>query len=237
MAAPLAARAFVPLPAPTGAAPYRLSSTTLGLPAAATRVLHVVGDSGGVQDPNPQMHVAAAMIADLAEHGVELLYHLGDVIYFYGDETEYGVQFYEPYAHYLAPIVAIPGNHDGENSDDPSVPSLHAFVENFCSTSPHLDPQAHETNRDTMDQPNVCWTLVDELVTIVGLYTNVPEGGVLAPTRSTGSSASCARRRPAPRSSSARTTRPTHATRATTGRRRWARCSTARSPPPDARPT
>jgi hypothetical protein len=31
-----------------------------------------------------------------------------------------------------------------------------------------------------MDQPNVYWTLTDPLFTIVGLYTNVPEGGVVA---------------------------------------------------------
>jgi predicted phosphodiesterase len=178
--APLPTQAFAPLPSPTGAYPFRLSTQALGIAAAESRVLHLVGDTGGVKDPNPQMHVAAAMIADRATSGAELFYVLGDVIYFNGDESEYGAQFYEPYAHYLAPIVAIPGNHDGDNSDDPSVPSLSAFVENFCSTTPHLDPQARETNRDTMDQPNVYWTLTDELFTILGLYTNVPEGGVIA---------------------------------------------------------
>jgi hypothetical protein len=178
--APLSNQAFAPLPAPTGAYPYRLSTAALGLGAATSRVLHAVGDTGGVKDPNPQMKVASAMIADRAQSGAALLYHLGDVVYFNGDESEYGAQFYEPYAHYQAPIVAIPGNHDGDNSDDPSVASLAAFVENFCSATPHLDPQAQETNRDTMDQPNAYWTLTDELLTVIGLYTNVPEGGVVA---------------------------------------------------------
>ena len=178
--APLANQSFAPLPAATGAPPFRLATGALGLAVAERRVLHLVGDTGGVKDPNPQLRVAAAMIADRAQSGAELLYHLGDVIYYNGDEREYGPQFYEPYAHYQAPIVAIPGNHDGDNSDDPAVPSLAAFVENLCSAEPHLDPQAQETNRDTMDQPNVYWTLTDELLTIVGLYTNVPEGGVVA---------------------------------------------------------
>jgi len=31
-----------------------------------------------------------------------------------------------------------------------------------------------------MDQPNVHWTLTDELLTVIGLYNNVPEGGVVA---------------------------------------------------------
>jgi predicted phosphodiesterase len=177
---PLSNQAFAPLPPPTGAYPFRLSSAALGLAAAPSRVLHVVGDTGGVKDPNPQMHVTAAMVADRAASGAALFYHLGDVVYFNGDESEYGAQFYEPYAHYQLPIVAIPGNHDGDNSDDSSVASLTAFVANFCSSTPHLDPQAQETNRDTMDQPNVYWTLTDDVVTIVGLYTNVPEGGVVA---------------------------------------------------------
>jgi hypothetical protein len=178
--APLSNQAFAALPSPPGAYPYRLSTATLGLAGAKQRVLHLVGDTGGVKDPNPQMHVAAALVADRARSGAELLYHLGDVVYFNGDESEYGAQFYEPYAHYQVPIVAIPGNHDGDNSDDPAVASLSAFVENFCSQTPHLDPQAQETNRDTMDQPNVYWTLTDDLLTIVGLYTNVPEGGAVA---------------------------------------------------------
>jgi Calcineurin-like phosphoesterase len=173
---------FEPLPKPTGQFPYRVSTDELGIaPAAGKRVIHVTGDTGGVKDPNHQLDVTDAMVADLNAPGggpaPSLFFHVGDVIYFNGDESEYGPQFYEPYAHYNLPIVAIPGNHDGDNSDDPSVPSLTGFVENFCSATPHLDPQAGETNRDTMTQPNVFWTLIDKLVTVVGLYTNVPEGG------------------------------------------------------------
>jgi len=95
------------------------------------------------------------------------------VVYFNGDESEYGPQFYEPYAHYPVLIFAIPGNHDGDNSDDPSVPSLSAFVQNFCSPTPHVDPRFNEYRRDTMDQPNVYWTLqAAPFLTIIGLYTN-----------------------------------------------------------------
>lgn len=170
-------QAFCPLPAPTGSAPFRMQTSEIELPPAAsgTRVLHVIGDCGGVLDPDPQRFVAAAIVADTAD----LLYVVGDVVYFNGDESQYGPQFYEPYASYNRPIVAIPGNHDGDNSDNPSVPSLTAFVQNFCAPSPHLDQQAEETNRDTMTQPNVYWTLRDPLFTIIGLYTNVPAGGVV----------------------------------------------------------
>jgi hypothetical protein len=173
---------YEPLPKPTGAPPYRLSTAEVGIaPAAGQRVFHVTGDTGGVLDPNPQKHVADAMAEDLQAQVVgrapAFFFHVGDVVYFYGDESEYGPQFYEPYAHYNAPIFAIPGNHDGDNSDNTSVASLTGFVENFCAPTPHLDPQAGETNRDTMTQPNVYWTLSDDLVSVVGLYTNVPEGG------------------------------------------------------------
>jgi hypothetical protein len=122
------------------------------------------------------------MIKDLASSPTPaFFYHLGDVVYFNGDESQYGPQFYEPYAQYNVPIFAIPGNHDGDNSDDPSVASLTAFVQNFCSATPHLDPQAQEFNRDTMDQPNVYWTLdAAPFLTIIGLYTNVPSGGQVA---------------------------------------------------------
>jgi predicted phosphodiesterase len=176
-------QSFEPLPVPTGAFPYRLALDSV-ISRLPTDVLafHCVGDTGGIKNPHPQLNVADAMVADIANSPApSFFYHLGDVVYFNGDESEYGAQFYEPYAHYNLPIFAIPGNHDGDNSDDPSVPSLTAFVQNFCSATPHLDPQAQEFNRDTMDQPNVYWTLdASPFFTIIGLYTNVPSGGQVA---------------------------------------------------------
>jgi hypothetical protein len=174
---------FAPLPAPTGPFPFRLAlSSVIGSPPAGALTFHAVGDSGGIRDPHPQIHVATAMTADLRNSPApSFLYHLGDVVYFNGDESEYGPQFYEPYVNYVRPIFAIPGNHDGDNSDDPSVASLTAFVTNFCSATPHLEPRFHEYNRDTMDQPNVYWTLqAPPFLTIIGLYTNVPSGGEVA---------------------------------------------------------
>ncbi|MFI5783991.1 metallophosphoesterase family protein [Nocardia sp. NPDC051570] len=173
---------FHPLPAPTGPYPYRLAlADVIGAPGPGTLTFHCVGDTGGIKDPHPQLAVAAALTADLANGPrPAFLYHLGDVVYFNGDESEYGPQFYEPYVSYNVPIFAIPGNHDGDNSDDPSIASLSAFVQNFCSATPHVDPRFHEYNRDTMDQPNVYWTLqAPPYLTIIGLYTNVPSGGAV----------------------------------------------------------
>src|ERR1700684_1336540 len=90
-----AAEPFRPLPAPTGAAPYRLALAGVKPgPQSDRRVLHVAGDTGGVKDPNPQLAVAKAMATDAGANGVEFAYHVGDISYFTGSEVEYGPQFY-----------------------------------------------------------------------------------------------------------------------------------------------
>jgi hypothetical protein len=176
-----------PLPTPTGTSPYHLSLDQVLTPAAMQTiqsagrlVFHIVGDTGGVKTPQDQEIVATHMENDFAatDPGARpsFFYHLGDVVYYYGQAGDYYAQFYEPYMHYDAPILAIPGNHDGDVID-PSVPSLAAFVENFCSTEPHLSSEAGDSGRDTMTEPNVYWTLETPFITFIGLYTNVPEGG------------------------------------------------------------
>jgi 3',5'-cyclic AMP phosphodiesterase CpdA len=179
---------FEPLPPPTGTYPYRLQLTDVLRPdeaarigAADTLVFHVAGDTGGVKTPEPQQIVAMHMENDFSlADPPSFLYHLGDIVYYNGSYSEYYPQFYEPYSAYPAPVLAIPGNHDGDPLDPLVEPSLAAFVSNFCASYPHLQPEAQEVQRDAMTQPNVYWTLVAPLVTIVGLYTNVPEGGRLA---------------------------------------------------------
>jgi len=177
-------QAFEPLPSPTGQYPYRLRLLDVipGDPeeiAASGLVFHCVGDTGGVKDPAPQLAVAAAMAADLTggDAPPSFFYHLGDVVYFSGQSSEYYPQFYEPYADYPIPIFAIPGNHDGALGPGSTGPSLAAFVENFCAVDPHLTAEADEVDRHAMTQPNVYWTLLTPLVTIIGLYSNVPDGG------------------------------------------------------------
>ena len=176
---------FEPLPRPTGSYPYRLSLVDIVPGAAAALagdqplVFHCAGDTGGVKDPAPQLAVAAALRSDLQNgDGPPLFfYHLGDLVYFYGERSEYYSQFYEPYADYPVPIFAIPGNHDGSVAPGSTDPSLAAFVENLCATDPHLTPEAEEVDRHAMTQPNVYWTLLTPRATIIGLYSNVPEGG------------------------------------------------------------
>ena len=64
-------------------------------------------------------------------------FHLGDVVYNFGEGQYYYDQFYEPFRDYDRPIFAIPGNHDGmvfgDRPDVPRVPTLTAFLRNFCA--------------------------------------------------------------------------------------------------------
>jgi len=190
-----ARQSFRPLPAPTGAAPYHLSLDSVLAADDMARihdnnllVFQTTGDTGGVADPRPQQRVAQSMISDFnraeASRRPAFFYLIGDAVYFKGQAEDYFPQFYEPYEDYPAPIFAIPGNHDGDGLENGR--SLDAFVRNFCAATPVLSPDAgHDIARDAMTQPNVYFTLETPLATIIGLYSNVPEGGVIQPEQLT----------------------------------------------------
>ena len=176
---------FQPLPEPLGRPPYHLDLESIvpGIEKETINlgklIFHAVGDTGGIKNPNFQASVAAAMKGDLnREDGTapRFFYHLGDVIYYNGLISEYYGQFYEPYNHYGVPIVSIPGNHDGDPINASQV-SLDGWVRYFMTAKPHVNPESHDAPRATMMQPNVYFTLNCPFVTIVGMYTNVPEHG------------------------------------------------------------
>jgi acid phosphatase type 7 len=174
------------LPPPTGAPPYHLTLDEVlpdqiaAIQAAGKMVFHTVGDSGGIKTPQFQQEVANQMVADFqvadASSRPVFFYHIGDVVYYAGEDSEYYNQFYEPYQLYSAPIFAIPGNHDGEVANT-TQQSLAGFVTNFCAQTPVITADAGDTHRHAMTQPNVYWTFEAPFVTFIGLYTNVPEGG------------------------------------------------------------
>jgi Icc-related predicted phosphoesterase len=174
-----------PLPVPTGLRPYQLRLEQVLGDAAVTAIkqsgqltFQSVGDTGGINYPFAQQAVAQSLEGDMQlSPAPAFLYHLGDVVYFAGEKNHYYPQFYEPYAEYHAPIFAIPGNHDGDVAQGSSDPSLAGFVENFCARQPHRTSESQEVPRDAMVQPNVYWTLIAPFATIVGVYTNCPEGG------------------------------------------------------------
>lgn len=184
---PLAHRTqrFQPLPDPLGEPPYHFALETavpgIGHKAAQLGkvVFHTCGDTGGVKNPQAQRGVAAAMKGDLLlpkDRVPSFFYHIGDVVYYNGQIDDYYDQFYEPYDQYTPPIIAIPGNHDGDPIDA-SQTSLDGWVRYFMSATPQVNPDSRDAPRVTMSLPNVYFTLDGPFCTIVGMYTNVPEHG------------------------------------------------------------
>lgn len=177
---------FEPLPRPLGQPPYHydLETAIPGITKIAEKmgqmVFHTVGDTGGIKNADFQSMVAAQMKTDLIGKNVadipRFFYHLGDVVYYNGEVKDYFEQFYSPYDHYDPPIFAIPGNHDGDPADSTQT-SLDGWVRYFMSPTPHIDGISGDAPRVTMSLPFVYYTLNCPHATIVGMYTNVPEGG------------------------------------------------------------
>jgi hypothetical protein len=171
------------LPPPLGLPPYRLPLAGVLSPSELSAIrragrlrFHCVGDTGGLRNPGPQQAVTAAMASELVgEDPVRFFYHLGDLVYLHGEEENYAAQFLEPYAGYGVPILAVAGNHDGEPAATKHGDPLTPFVRRFCAPGPAITSATHRE----MPQPNVYWTLEHDWVTIVGLYTDVPEGGLI----------------------------------------------------------
>jgi Calcineurin-like phosphoesterase len=142
-------------------------------------VFHSVGDTGSVVGPETQSLVADKMVSDFDEANAadvpSFFFHLGDVVYYFGESTYYYDQFYEAYRNYPAPIFAIAGNHDGVVYPKDPAPTLDAFLRNFCSPTAAQSPDSGNLLRTTMIQPGVYFTLEAPFVRIMGLYSNVLE--------------------------------------------------------------
>src|SRR5215831_2803162 len=91
---------FQDLPAPTGQSPYHLSLDQVLPPdqikaiQSSGRVLfQVAGDTGGVKAPQSQLLVAMNMEQQFNFDDISarpaFFYHLGDVVYYYGEAKEY----------------------------------------------------------------------------------------------------------------------------------------------------
>jgi hypothetical protein len=153
---------------------------------------HAVGDTGAAKVTRSQTAatalghegaVADAMVSEIQNQGANgpaFFFHLGDVIYNFGEAQYYYDQFYEPFRAYDRPIFAIPGNHDGmvfgQGSSAPQVPTLDAFLTNFCASQPGPSPDSGGLVRSVMTQPGVYFTLDAPFVSIIGLYSNVLDG-------------------------------------------------------------
>jgi hypothetical protein len=179
-----------PIPKPRGA-PQRMnladvvgSGEIQRITGARAIVFHAVGDTGASKEshlPNEEA-VADMMAADVKKGGKTapaFFFHLGDVVYSFGEGKYYFDQFYDPFRAYDRPIFAIPGNHDGMVFGVPPAapPTLEAFLRNFCAAEPGPSPDAAGLVRSVMTQPGVYFTLDAPYVSIIGLYSNVLDGG------------------------------------------------------------
>jgi hypothetical protein len=142
-------------------------------------VFHCVGDTGPTSGPKTIELVADKMVEDFTEDDPAdvpaFLYHLGDVVYNFGEDEYYYDQFYEPFREYRAPIFAIPGNHDGVTYTGDPAASLAAFRRNFCAPAFQKLPESGTLWRTAMIQPAVYFTMDAPFVRIIGLYSNVLE--------------------------------------------------------------
>ncbi len=160
--------------------------------AAGAIVFHATGDSGAsnVRKYSDEIRVADqltqdAYTADPADRPA-FLFHLGDVVYDFGESQYYYDQFYEPFRNYPAPIFAIPGNHDSfvVPGTPPAETPLAIFARNFCSPERAVTREAGSLHRTSMTQPGVYFTLDAPFVRIIGLFSNALEDpGVISSER------------------------------------------------------
>ena len=174
---------FKPLPAPTGTYPYRLNINKL-IPAINDDHLsfQMAGDTGELNTPEYQSRVISALTDQCNANNAQtpqFFFHLGDIVYNYGQASEYYRQFFNAWRKYPCPIFAIAGNHDADiDPFQPDPPqSLDAFMSVFCSKKPGLLEIAGNSGRKTNIQPNVYWVLETPMADIIGLYSNVPRFG------------------------------------------------------------
>lgn len=154
-----------------------------GIQKTGQIVFHSVGDTGAsnVRKYGSEIRVFDQLAADChtatPDTRPQFLFHLGDVVYDFGESQYYYDQFYEPLRNYPAPVFAIPGNHDSfviPNTPAAKTP-LATFVRNFCSAAPVVTPEAASLHRTAMTQPGVYFTLDAPFVRVIGLFSNALE--------------------------------------------------------------
>ena len=204
MAALIKASKFLPLPFPVNSVtePVLTLASSLGpsgtttvaaIQAAGSIVFHCAGDTGATLGPQSENTAVDKMLTDFANEPAAALpqffYHLGDIVYSFGEHKYYYDQFYEAFRNYPRPIVAIPGNHDGIVLPPPAgtgnaADSLSAFIANLCTATPTHSADAVGISRTTMIQPGVYYTFDSPFVRILGLYSNQLENpGVISSTK------------------------------------------------------
>jgi hypothetical protein len=137
------------------------------------------------------------------------LFHLGDIVYrdkaaqplpadapddgpaATGLEQLYREEFFQPYRGYDRPLFAIPGNHDGKykRHNGPAGPvalkrsPMWHFLTHFCAKGaaawPGNNAGAADPSQRTMCQPYPFFVLKTPVADLIGVCTNVVNGGAL----------------------------------------------------------
>ena len=146
-------------------------------------IFHAFGDSGASNSGKyaNELRVGDQVTLDSTSSSQDdraaFLFHLGDVVYNFGEAQYYYDQFYDPFRNYPAPIFAIPGNHDSFVVPGTAAghTPLDTFQRNFCSKEHVITPEAGSLHRTAMTQPGVYFTLDAPFVRIIGLFSNALE--------------------------------------------------------------
>jgi hypothetical protein len=199
------ARTVQPFPPPRGGIEPTLKLAEVYGPAgpgitreiekAGKIIFHAVGSTGNslnnfaVEDPEsargPRRPMGTVLVAEKMENDFRdnaakpapsFLFLLGDIVYMFGESQYYYGQFYLPYVQYPAPILAVPGNHDGLVVPGANSSTLKAFVDNFCGEGFHQTSASHGLGRTAQIQPGVFFTLEAPFVRILALYSNTLDG-------------------------------------------------------------
>lgn len=192
-----------PPPTPLAAFTMRLKDAH---PREAERIrtsgvmtFHMVGCAASFNDHTPQQWVANAMASQVRDPGTvgrdgatvqraSFLYLLGDIVYKDDDKLDeerddqremYNSQFYQPYSGYNRRIFAIAGNHDGKRTPVRRTSAAEHFMSNFCATRVGRSPDNQTDQRAAMRQPYPYWRLSTPQAYIIGLYSNIANGGIL----------------------------------------------------------
>ena len=146
-------------------------------------VFHSVGDTGAsdVRRYHNEQRVSDQTTTDAHTPEVSnrpaCFFHLGDVVYNFGEARYYYDQFYEPYRAYPGPILAIPGNHDSFVIPDTAAGEtpLEVFTRNFCAPTAIATKEAGSLHRTAMTQPGVYFAFDMPFVRIIALFSNALE--------------------------------------------------------------
>ena len=148
-------------------------------------IFAMIGCSG---DPKSGTNTKAVAAAISADKDLSFFYHLGDIIYtISGSDTNgsapvkpyshslWDTQFFGPYAKFPKKIFSIAGNHDGKYKE--KIEALRDYFRFFCADT--VEPPTGHKQRRQMTQPYIYWSLDTPYAYIIGLYSNIANGGIL----------------------------------------------------------